>query len=34
MKTLKDLQDKKIKVEIDEKEDVLRGMKIVSAIPS
>ena len=31
--SLKDLQDKKIKVEIDEKEDVLRGMKIVSAIP-
>lgn len=30
---LKDLQDKKIKVKIDEKEDILRGMKIVSAIP-
>lgn len=30
---LKDLQDKKIKVEIEGKEDVLRGMKIVSAIP-
>lgn len=30
---LKDLQDKKIKVEIDGKEDTLRGMKIVSAIP-
>jgi len=30
---MKDLQDKKIKVEIDGKEDTLRGMKIVSAIP-
>ena len=30
---LKDLQDKKIKVEIDGKEDIFRGMKIVSAIP-
>lgn len=30
---LKDLQEKKIKVETDGKEDILRGMKIVSAIP-
>ena len=30
---LKDLQDKKIKIDRDGKEDTLRGMKIVSAIP-
>ena len=30
---VKDIQDKKIKVEIDGKEDVLRGMKIISTMP-